>query len=105
MKKVFERLKSKWGINSNRDLVLICLTFSLAGMSILRERPIVFHAIGIQDATPFWLKALVYIPLIFPLYQINLLIFGTLLGQFPFFWEKERHLVKLILRPFNLVRR
>ena len=99
------KLKHKWAINSNRDLLLICLTFSLAGICILRERPLVFHAIGIQDTAPFWLKALVYVPLIFPLYQVNLLLFGSLLGQFAFFWDKERRLVQAILRPFNIQRR
>jgi hypothetical protein len=96
-----EHLKQKWNIRSNRDLFLICLTFSVAGMFILHERPHVFHLLGIENNTPLWIKVAVYIPLIFPLYQLNLLFFGALLGQFPFFWEKEKQLVRFLLRPFT----
>jgi hypothetical protein len=43
----------------------------------------------------------VYIPIVFPLYQINLLIFGFLLGQFEFFWEKEKALVRFVKRQLS----
>ena len=34
--------------------------------------------------------------LVLPLYQIMLLIYGAIFGQFRFFWEKEKQLVKRI---------
>jgi hypothetical protein len=89
------KLKTKWNINSNKDFILIMLVFSLAGMAIGFERKIVFHIFGI-DHDPMWVKILVYIPLIVPIYQLNLLVFGFLLGQFEFFLEKEKRLVKFI---------
>lgn len=92
-----ERLKSKWNIQSDRDFWLIMLTFSLAGMSIMSIRTIIFPLIGIKATTPLWIKILVYIPLFLPIYQLALLFFGFVLGQFPFFWEKEKHLVRFLL--------
>ncbi len=79
---------------------MIMIVFSLAGMAIGFERKIVFHAFGI-DQDPMWVKVLVYIPLIFPLYQLNLLIFGFFLGQFNFFLEKEKKLVQFLAKSFK----
>ena len=96
MKKTFQKLKQKWGIKSNWDFLLINLVFAFAGMMIVHERPPIFHLIGITKETPLIIKILVYIPLIFPLYQLNLLIFGFCLGQFSFFWEKEKRMLRFI---------
>ena len=86
----------KWGISSVWQCILICVVFSLAGMMIVHERSPLFHLVGITKETPLWIKVCVYIPLVFPMYQLNLLIFGFLLGQFPFFWEKEKRLVRFL---------
>jgi hypothetical protein len=96
MKKFYQRLKKKWGIQNFRDFFLIMLVFSLAGMSITVLRPLIFRLLGITPAMPFWFKTLVYIPLIIPLYQISLLVFGLLCGQFSFFWEKEKKLFQAL---------
>lgn len=98
--KWIEKLKAKWGIASNWDFVMIMLAFSLAGMMISVCRPPIFHLLGISDETNFWIKALVYIPLIPPIYQVFLLVWGTLLGQFDFFWEKEKRLGRFLKQSF-----
>ncbi len=95
------KLKTKWKITTNRDFILIMIVFSLAGMAIGFERRIVFHLFGI-DKDPLWVKILVYVPLIVPIYQINLLVFGFLLGQFKFFWEKEKRLVQFLRNKIRL---
>ena len=91
------RLKTKWNIQSDWDFWMIMLSFSLAGMAIMPARKIIFHLVGITNHTPLWMKALIYLPLIPPAYQVGLLFFGTLLGQFPFFWEKEKKLMQFLL--------
>lgn len=95
-------LKQKWNIERDWDFWMIMLTFSLAGLFIAPARTLVFHLVGITEFTPFWVKAVVYIPLIVPVYQLGLIVFGTLLGQFPFFWEKEKKLVKFLLGRKNI---
>jgi hypothetical protein len=97
-RRVVENLKKKWGISSNLDFVLIMLSFSLAGSMISVCRKPLFALLGVKITTPFWIKTLIYVPLIPPLYQVLLMIFGTLLGQFNFFWEKEKRLGRLLLR-------
>ena len=91
------KLKNKWNITSTKDFILIMIVFSLAGMAIGFERKIVFHLFGI-DKDPLWVKILVYVPMIVPIYQLNLLVFGFLLGQFEFFLEKEKRLVRFLLK-------
>ena|SRR3989338_4381181 len=98
MEKWLKHLKQKWSLKSNWDVLVIMIVFSLAGMLIVRERPVIFHLMGIKPQTPFWLKTLLYLLFIFPMYQINLMIFGTLLGQFRFFWEKEKQLGRFLYR-------
>ena len=85
-----DRLKSKWGITSTGQVVAILIAFSLAGMSVLKIRRIAWVLFGFTEETSVWITWPTYIALIFPTYQIMLLLFGTLLGQFHFFWAKEK---------------
>jgi hypothetical protein len=99
--KAFEHLKKKWNIESNYDLVMIMIVFSLAGMTIPVFRKPIFHLLGINDHTHLWVKIVAYIPLIPPIYQLNLLFWGFVLGQFNFFWEKEKRLVRFLRGAFT----
>lgn len=96
-----EKLKSKWDIQSNWDFWMIMLTFSLAGTSVMSIRNVIFPLLGIKASTPLWVKILVYIPLFPPVYQLGLLFFGFILGQFPFFWEKEKRLAQFLMKRFR----
>jgi len=87
-----DRLKKKWKIASNWDFTMIMIVFSLAGMSIVYIRKPLFFLFGITETTPFWIKFFTWLAIVFPAYQINLIIFGFLLGQFQFFWEKEKQM-------------
>ncbi len=95
------KLKEKWGVKSNFDFIMIMLSFSLAGSMISVCRPPIFHFLGITSATPMWEKVLIYIPMIPPIYQVFLMIFGTILGQFNFFWEKEKKLGRFFVKAFS----
>ena len=69
-------------------------------MTVVLIRPLIFDWFGYTDSTSFWIKAITYILLIFPMYQVLILIYGALLGQFSFFWEKEKKLFNTIARIF-----
>ncbi len=102
---MFEKLKAKWNIKSNLDVILILLVFSLAGSSILFVRKPFFHIIGVTEQTPFLIKFFLWLLIVFPTYQINLLIFAVLLGQFQFFWEKEKQMGRFFLKLFRIKKR
>lgn len=90
------RLKAKWGITSTGQVVAILVTFSLAGLSITQIRRIFWPLLGFTSETPFLIRAVTYLLLMFPTYQIMLMVFGTLLGQFHFFWAKEKAMFRFL---------
>ena len=96
--KFVQRMKQKYGLKTTTELVIIMTVFSLAGMAIIWVRKPIFHLLGITDPTPFILKFLAWLAVVFPTYQLNLLVFGFLFGQFSFFWEREKVLWRFLLR-------
>jgi len=95
-----ERMKQKWGLNSMFQVVLIMIVFAFTGMTVVWARPIIFKVLGIENASG-WLKTVSYLALVFPLYQVLLLAYGFVFGQFSFFWEKEKKLAKSVQKLFN----
>ena len=87
---MLERLKKRWNIKSNFQLVLILIIFSVSGSSTLFVRQVVFEWIGVTGDTSLWIKVPLYVLIIFPAYQILFLIIGTLFGQFRFAWNFEK---------------
>lgn len=96
-----ERLRAKWGLSSHLQVVIILLVFSLTGMTVLLLRKTLFSWLGFDDQTGFWIKSIVYVVFIFPAYQLLILFYGSVFGQFRFFWDKEKQMVKALCRPFR----
>ena len=92
------KLKTKWGISNNFDFIRIMLAFSFAGLAVSFSRRSICHLLGVDHNVAWWIKVLVNVPLFILLYQLWLLLFGTLLGQFAFFWEREKKLGRLFVR-------
>jgi hypothetical protein len=81
-----EKLKSRWGIDSNFQVLMILIVFSCTGFTALYARRFVFDLLGITESDPFWFKTLIWLITILPLYNIFLLMYGALFGQWKFFW-------------------
>ncbi len=90
---MFEKLKKRWEINSNLQLILILITFSVTGsLSVMVRKPI-FEFLSISSDTNLVIRIVMSIIIITPTYQILLLIIGSLLGQFRFFWNFEKKML------------
>lgn len=87
MKTLLNKLKERWAISSNLQLLLILGIFSISGMSVLYIRKMAFAWLGFTGQTPFWEEAVAWLLIVVPSYQLLFLIYGTLLGQFEFAWE------------------
>jgi hypothetical protein len=105
---VLERLKKKWGINSNLQLTIIFIVFAITGSASVKVgAPILeyfqFTADRFKDLPfpNFWYYSLRLV-LIFPIYQILLIVVGTLFFQRKFFWEFEK---KMLQKLFNYKRK
>jgi hypothetical protein len=88
-----ERFKERWSIKSNFQLVIILIVFAVTGSSTLYVRKGIFYLLGITDQTELWIRTVLYILIIFPAYNVMLLIVGFLFGQFRFAWEFEKKML------------
>lgn len=94
MFKLIKHLQQKWGV-SNTGVLLIGVVFACTGVSVVALKPVIFNILLAEDASPY-IKWLVYIIVIFPLYQVLLLGYGFLFKQFDFFWKKEKKMISFI---------
>ncbi|NVK51545.1 MAG: diacylglyceryl transferase [Flavobacteriaceae bacterium] len=92
-----EKLKKRWGLTSNWQVLIILLVFSITGYtSLLIAKPIL-NLVGLsQETTNPWIYRPLRILLIFPFYQILIVVFGWLFGQFEFFWSFEKKMLRRI---------
>lgn len=92
-----QRLQSKWQLKSITQVLLVLLVFACTGTTILLIKNPLLAFFGIErGGSQGALNTLLYLLLVLPLYQIMLLTYGFIFGQFRFFWEKEKQLVKRI---------
>ena len=87
---MFRRFKKRWNIKSNFQLIIIFIVFSVTGSAALVVRKFAFQFLGIQPDTSLFIKIPLYILILFPAYQILLLIIGSLVGQFQFFYAFQK---------------
>ncbi|MEX0608033.1 MAG: DUF6787 family protein [Balneolaceae bacterium] len=83
---LLEKLKVRWNIKSTGQVLIIMLVFACTGFSALFARKFVFGILGITEQDPFWFKTLIWLLTILPLYQVFLLMYAAIFGQFEFFW-------------------
>lgn len=98
---LFKKLENKWIVKNRWEMIRIFLVFSVTGSSsIFIGRPFI-KLLGITPENlnigVYWF---LYLSIAMIFYQIFLVFFGWLFGQFQFFWEFE----KKMLRRFGLGR-
>ena len=97
------RFKEKWGITSNFQLAIILLVFSITGsVAVLVAKP-VLDLVGLdKEAVSPWVFWPIRIFIIFPIYQVLIVLIGAIFGQFKFFWAFEKKmLVRLGFKQFK----
>ncbi|WP_413998842.1 DUF6787 family protein [Flavobacterium sp. W1B] len=89
-----KNLKKRWGIESNFQLTVIFIVFAITGStSAWLSKPFCFWLGITNEDLGFWFTP-VRLLLIFPIYQVLLVLFGFLSGQFAFFWAFEKKMLK-----------
>ena len=97
------RFKEKCGITSNFQLAIILLVFSITGsVAVLVAKP-VLDLVGLdKEALSPWVFWPIRIFIIFPIYQVLIVLIGAIFGQFKFFWAFEKKmLVRLGFKQFK----
>ncbi len=89
-----KKLKDRWGIDSNWQLFIIFLVFAITGSSSAKLAAPLCEFLNItQENTHLFIYWALRILLIFPIYQILLVSFGWIFGQFQFFWAFEKKML------------
>ena len=94
-----KKLKERWGIQSNFQLVIIFIVFAITGSLAAYLAKPVLNFIGLsREVFPehFFGGFLYYslrILFIFPIYQVLLVVIGTIFGQNKFFWNFEKKML------------
>ena len=102
MRKFWEKLKKRWNIESDWQVAIILLAFTLTGFSTLYVHKLVDQMLGIDESSPFIYKVLVFIVIVLPVYNILLIIYGSLLGQYKFF---KNFIIQFFSRIFFIKRK
>lgn len=75
-------------------MVMILIVFAITGSSSAYLSKPVLEWLGIyRDQYSPWLYYPLYIILIFPIYQVLLVFYGWIFGQFKFFWAFEKKML------------
>jgi hypothetical protein len=98
--KFLEKMQERWHLKSLTQVVLVLIVFTLTGSSVVFLKPLVFKLFGMEKIVGVE-GVIIYILLVFPLYQILLMVYGTLLGQFAFFWKWEKKILTSIASLFK----
>ena len=98
-----KRFKEKWGITSNFQLVIILIVFSITGSVAVWVAKPVLDLVGLdKEALSPWVFWPIRIFIIFPIYQVLIVLIGAIFGQFKFFWAFEKKmLVRLGFKQFK----
>jgi hypothetical protein len=87
-------LKQRWGIQSNLQFAIIFVVFAITGSaSAWLSKPFCSLLGIIKEDLNFWFTP-VRLLLIFPIYQVLLVLIGFLFGQYKFFWAFEKKILK-----------
>ena len=92
---MIEKLIKKFEANSIQHLIIIFIIFALSGSgSVFISSPIL-TILNLEQLISFYpLYLFIRIILIFPIYQLLLILVASLFGQFNYFWKFEKRFLQ-----------
>jgi len=94
------KLKTRWKVESIFQVIIILIVFACTGFTVvLIKRPVLHFFVG-EGELPLWASAVYYV-LILPIYNVLLLFYGLVFGQFNFFWSFEKRFFSRVLYIFK----
>jgi len=95
-----QNLQERWKVKNAFQVVMILIVFACTGFTILFIKRPLFEWWFPDGNVPVWMKIAYWI-LILPVYNMFLLGYGFVFGQFPFFWDFEKRFFNRIFSIFN----
>ena len=100
---LFKKLEKKWKLSYRWEMIRVFMVFALTGSSSALIGKPLLKIIGITkdnfQPLVYWI---LYLLIGFLFYQILLVTFGWLFGQFKFFWDFEKKMIKRMKLGFLL---
>jgi hypothetical protein len=97
----FTKLQTRWGVKNKWQVFIVLLVFALTGTSVLYIKQWLLPFLGVDSQTPILIRIMVSIFVILPVYQVVLLIYGAIFGQFQFFLSFEKKTLQRIVNLFK----
>jgi hypothetical protein len=94
------RLQDRWKVKSVFQVIIILIVFACTGFTVLLiKRPLFAYwfpagEVPLTASIAYWI-------LIFPVYNLFLLFYGFVFGQFRFFWDFEKRFFARIFSNFK----
>jgi len=95
-----QKLRERWKVESAFQVVIILVVFACTGFTVLFIKEPILHFFGGEGELPVWTSVVYYI-LILPIYNVLLLFYGLIFGQFRFFWSFEKRFFNRVLSIFK----
>ncbi|WP_340063092.1 DUF6787 family protein [Ascidiimonas aurantiaca] len=98
----FAKLKKRWAVQYRWEFIAVFLVFAVTGSASARISGPILHAFGFErsifDSEWYWslMYWIIRLLVIFPVYQILLIVFAFFFGQFRFFWDFEKKMLSRI---------
>lgn len=90
-----DKLQGRWKVKNAFQVIMILIVFALTGFTVVfLKKPLMNYFFEGQER-PLWASILYYL-LILPVYNLFLLFYGFVLGQFSFFWAFEKRFLNRI---------
>jgi hypothetical protein len=84
-----DKLQQRWKVGSTFQVFIILVVFACTGFTILFLKGPLFNTLFEGGPIPLW-ASIIYYVLILPVYNVFLLFYGFVFGQFRFFWDFEK---------------
>ncbi|WP_308992590.1 DUF6787 family protein [Mariniflexile litorale] len=92
-----EKLKERWGIEQNWQIIIILIVFAITGSTASYIGEPILNYLNISSESfgtfGYWVTRII---LLFIMYQFMLVFFGWLFGQYRFFWNFEKKMLRRI---------
>jgi hypothetical protein len=97
------KLKTRWGITSNFQLIIIFIVFAINGSLSAKISSFLLDQLGItkENTALLWYYILLLV-LVLPLYPFMLMFFGWLFGQSKFFTPFAKRMIRSMKMGFLL---
>jgi len=92
--KLFKKLATKWQVTYRWELIAIFLVFAITGSTSAKISGPIIEFLNLNELISnsflFWTLRIL---IVFPIYQVLLVVVGWIFGQFNFFWAFEKKML------------